>query len=228
MDITEHEADYVAVIGGSLELGNPIDRRKIDVGIHQSAKLAHTVLLAVIQEFGIPGSNLENSGHAGPNGRESQVWHQRCKSAGVEPLSYLQIAARGRASQTRRANVRKDAVRASGDAEAVRRLGVAEKYNEDGFRAHGKKIKKAEGDYRKKHGKDSVTPEDKTQIRARFGSAPTKLLENRARIIIRYDLPMLASKPNFNWATNTKMRKRADLEPKGGGHKANTSTLRLS
>ncbi|KAG9941556.1 hypothetical protein KCU85_g9568, partial [Aureobasidium melanogenum] len=170
-----------------------------------SAKLAHTVLLAVIQEFGIPGSNLENSGHAGPNG-----------------------PARGRASQTRRANVRKDAVRASGDAEAVRRLGVAEKYNEDGFRAHGKKIKKAEGDYRKKHGKDSVTPEDKTQIRARFGSAPTKLLENRARIIIRYDLPMLASKPNFNWATNTKMRKRADLEPKGGGHKANTSTLRLS
>lgn len=138
----------------------------------------------------------------------------------MKPLSYLQVAARGRASQTRRANERKDAVRASGDEEAIRCLAVAKKYTDDGFRGHGKKINKAKGDYRKKHGKDSVTPRVEAEIRARFGAAPFRLLEARARKIIRDDLPMLASKPNFNWTADTKMRKRADLESNGGGHKA--------
>ncbi|KAG9593534.1 hypothetical protein KCU77_g4747, partial [Aureobasidium melanogenum] len=32
---------------------------------------------------------------------------------------------------------------------------------------------------------------------------------------------MLASKPNFKWAADTKTRKRADLESNVGGHKAN-------
>ncbi|KAG9643549.1 hypothetical protein KCU64_g11719, partial [Aureobasidium melanogenum] len=132
-----------------------------------------------------------------------------------------QVAARGRASQTRRANARKDAVRASGDEEAIRRFAVAEKYTDDGFRTHGKKINKAKEQYREQHGKCSVTPAIEARIQARLGTAPTKLLKNRARIIIRDDLPMLASKPNFKWAADTKTRKRADLESNVGGHKAN-------
>lgn len=126
-----------------------------------------------------------------------------------------------RALQTRRANERKDAIRASGDAEAIRRLAVAEKYTENGFRAHAKKINKAKSECRNKHGKDSVTPEIEAQICANFGAAPTRLLEARARVMIGDDLPMLESKPKFDWAADMTMRKRADLESNGGGHKAN-------
>ena len=69
--------------------------------------MAQAVLLAMIGEVGIPGSNSTSSGNKGPDGREYQIWHERCRIAGVQTLSYLEVAARGRASQTRRADAKK-------------------------------------------------------------------------------------------------------------------------
>ncbi|KAG9594897.1 subtilisin-like protein, partial [Aureobasidium melanogenum] len=227
-DVSANGANYIIAIDGSFGLvygtsaSSPtfgsiltiINERRLQagkssIGFINPTLYAHPEVLNDITQGG-------NQGCGTPGFSASKGW---------DPVTGLgtpnKVTARSRASQTRRANEKKGATRASGDAEAVRRLNVAERYTEDGFRAHGKKINKAKDEYRKKHGKESVTPAVEAQIRARFGSAPTKVLENRARIVIRDDLPMLASKPDFNWAADTKMRKRADLEYNGGGHKAN-------
>jgi hypothetical protein len=80
-------------------------------------------------------------------------------------------------------------IRAKGTETAKRILKDTEKYVEDSFASHGRKIQAAIKAYRDKNGKDSVTVEVEATIRLGYGSGPTRRHESRARVIVKDDPP---------------------------------------
>jgi hypothetical protein len=93
-----------------------------------------------------------------------------------------------RARGLRDGAARKAEVMANGTEKAKRILKNTEKYVEDGFGPHGRKIQAALKDYRDKNGKDSVTVEVEARIRPGYGSGPTKRHESRASVIVKENL----------------------------------------
>lgn len=180
----------------------------------------YSVFLAMVQVRVLDANRL-NPGSAGPNGREHQCY---IRDVRLQILSVARTWKSLREAGPLRHAVQTQERMPSGPVAFEKPSDVLrwlKRFTEDGFRAHGKRINKAKGQYRKAHGQDSVTPEVEAEIRTRFGAASTRLLEARARISIRDDLPMLESKPNSYWAADMTMGKRASLESGGGGHKTN-------
>jgi hypothetical protein len=138
---------------------------------------------------------------------------QVLKAAGVDHLTKTERNALYRARGLRDSAARRADIMANGTEEAKRTLKNVDKYFEDGFASHSRKINAALKAYRDKHGKDSDTPEVVARIRLGFGSGPTKRHESRARAIVKDDLPVLAKNPKSRYATDNKRLSRTKGTP---------------
>jgi hypothetical protein len=178
---------YFEIPGEFSETGNPIVRRAISPAVWNSAKLSHAVLLAVVQMVGVPAFNGRKMQKSSDATNEYLKWQNRLNVARVDHLTKTERNALYRARGFRDGAARKAEVMANGTEKAKRILKNAEKYIEDGFASHGRRIQAAIKAYRDKHGKDSVIVEVEARIRLGYGSGLTKSYESRARVIVKDD-----------------------------------------
>jgi hypothetical protein len=137
---------------------------------------------------GVPASNGRKMQKSSDAINEYLKWQNRLNVARVDRLTKTERNALYRARGLRDGAARKAEVMADGTEEAKRILKNTEKYVEDGFASHGRKIQAAIKAYRDKNGKDSVTVEVEATIRLGYGSGLNKRHESRARVIVKDDL----------------------------------------